>query len=148
MISSILATADVSVVTELIKFISDNGIMIVICAVVIYFLIRVLNSMLEQNSQVVTQILPKISEIQSSLTDMLIKYNESETRRTLSVNKHFSDVQSGENDLLAKLKNVNKELVAIHAELEELSSEIEKQHVYMDFYQEQLKKEKEKEKEP
>ena len=141
----LLSVEGISVARELITLIEDNGVMMVISAVVIYFLVRVLNSMLAQNSQVVNQIIPQIQQIQDTLSDMLIKYNESETRRSLSVNKQFSDVQNEEKDIMNRLKAINREISNINKSLETLSDEIEKQHVYMDFYQEQLKKEKGKE---
>lgn len=138
-----LLSQQISTIKEFTTFIADNGIMMVISVVVIYFLVKVLNSLLDQNSQAVQQILPQISDIQDALTDMLVKYNESESRRILSVNKQFSEVQSLEKDIMNKIKLINKELASINQSLSELVTEIEKQHVYMDFYQEQLKKEKE-----
>ena len=142
MVGQVLMTQQVSTVKDLVSFISDNGIMMVISGVVIYFLIKVLNSLLDQNNQVIQQILPQINDIQDTLTDMLVRYNEAESRRLLSVNKQFSEVQTLEKDIMNKIKLVNKELTSINHSLAELVTEIEKQHVYMDFYQEQLKKEK------
>ena len=142
MYGALLTTNDISVIEELITFIADNGVMIVISAVVIYFLERVLNNMLNQNSQMVSQLSPKISELEELLNNLIVKFNESEARQNLSMNKQFSEIQNTEKDLMNRVKSLNKELLAIDKSLAELTSEIKKQHVYMDFYQEQLKKEK------
>lgn len=142
MIKRVLLTSNISVIEELVTFTSENGIMIVISAVVIYFLIRVLNTMLEQNSQLVSKVLPEVSEIEDSITELMVKYNETEARQNLLINKQFSEIQSLEKDVMGRLKSINKELTSINTSLKELTTEIEKQHVYIDFYQEQLKKEK------
>lgn len=142
MTKQILLTTDISVIEELVTFVSENGIMLVISSVVVYFLIRVLNAMLDQNSQLVSKVLPEITDIKGSITELMVKYNESEARHNLLINKQFSEVQSLEKDTMNRLKALNKELSSVNNSLKELTSEIEKQHVYIDFYQEQLKKEK------
>lgn len=142
MTKQILLTTDISVIEELVTFVSENGIMLVISSVVVYFLIRVLNAMLDQNSQLVSKVLPEITDIEESITELMVKYNESEARHNLLINKQFSEVQSLEKDTMNRLKALNKELSSVNNSLKELTSEIEKQHVYIDFYQEQLKKEK------
>lgn len=142
MVNGVLLATNISLIEELVTFISENGIMLVISAVVVYFLIRVLNAMLDQNSQLVSKVLPEVTDIEESITELMVKYNEAEARHNLLINKQFSEVQSLEKDILNRLKSINKELASINSSLKDLSDEIEKQHVYIDFYQEQLKKEK------
>lgn len=142
MVKGVLLATNISLIEELVTFISENGIMLVISAVVVYFLIRVLNAMLDQNSQLVSKVLPEVTDIEESITELMVKYNEAEARHNLLINKQFSEVQSLEKDILNRLKSINKELASINSSLKDLSDEIEKQHVYIDFYQEQLKKEK------
>ena len=142
MVNGVLLATNISLIEELVTFISENGIMLVISAVVVYFLIRVLNAMLDQNSQLVSKVLPEVTDIEESITELMVKYNEAEARHNLLINKQFSEVQSLEKDTLNRLKSINKELASINSSLKDLSDEIEKQHVYIDFYQEQLKKEK------
>ena len=138
----LLIATEMNVIKDIGTFISNNGVMIVISAVVIYFLIRVLNSLLDQNARVVNEISSRVDKIEKSLSDILVKYNETETRRNLSVNKQFSEVQNMEKDILNKLKMINREITSIDTALKDLGEQIDKQHVYIDFYQEQLKKEK------
>ena len=142
MVKGVLLTTNISVIEELVTFISENGIMLVISSVVVYFLIRVLNAMLDQNSQLVSKVLPEVTDIEESITELMVKYNEAEARQNLLINKQFSEVQSLEKDIMNRLKALNKELSSVNNSLKELTAEIEKQHVYIDFYQEQLKKEK------
>lgn len=142
MVKGVLLATNISLIEELVTFISENGIMLVISAVVVYFLIRVLNAMLDQNSQLVSKVLPEVTDIEESITELMVKYNEAEARHNLLINKQFSEVQSLEKDILNRLKSINKELASINSSLKDLSDEIEKQHLYIDFYQEQLKKEK------
>lgn len=138
----VLLSTSISVISEFVTFIEDNSVMLVISAVVIYFLVRVLNAMLDQNSKLVSEWSPKIDQLEDAITDLMVKYNESEARQNLLMNKHFSEIQNEEKDVMNKLKALNKDIVSISKSLSELSDEIEKQHMYIEFYQEQLKKEK------
>ena len=135
-------TPDISALAEIIKFISDNGIMIVISAVVIYFLARVLNSMLNQNAQFVSQLSPKMDDLHEAINNLAIKRNDADNRQILAINKQFAELQDIEKDMSSRIKSMSKELSVLRKTVSDLEDEIEKQHVYIDFYQEQLKKEK------
>ena len=129
-----------STLSDIVKQIGDNGIMIVISAVVVYFLAKVLSSLLEQNKSTLNQIGPKIDQIQEAISNVIIKNNEADTRRSLSNNKQFAEIRDSEKDIVNRLKGIQKELNAIHMTLESYRDLMEKQQMYIDFYKEQLKK--------
>ncbi len=137
-----IMTIDVKSISDMIKLVSDNGIMLVMAIILIVYTIKNLNALSKQSNQITTIVIPKMEEIETNLSLMTIKYNESETRRNLSVNKQFADLSQGQKEMVTKLKAINRELMGIKQSLDQLNSEIEKQHVYMDFYQEQLKKDR------
>lgn len=114
--------------------------MIVISAVVVYFLAKVLSSLLEQNKSTLNQIGPKIDQIQEAISNVIIKNNEADTRRSLSNNKQFAEIRDSEKDIVNRLKGIQKELNAIHMTLESYRDLMEKQQMYIDFYKEQLEK--------
>lgn len=129
-----------STLSDIVKQIGDNGIMIVISAVVVYFLAKVLSSLLEQNKSTLNQIGPKIDQIQEAISNVIIKNNEADTRRSLSNNKQFAEIRDSEKDIVNRLKGIQKELNAIHMTLESYRDLMEKQQMYIDFYKEQLEK--------
>lgn len=130
---------EVSILEEFVQLIADNGIMIIISSIVVYFLAKVLNSMLKQNNQVISQILPKIDEMEDTMTDVIIKNNEADTKRNLSINKQYGEIQTSTKKITDQIKTVEQDISTINKNLEALASVIEKQHLYIDFYQDQLK---------
>ena len=102
--------AQISVISEFIKFLSDNGVMLVICAVVVYFLVKVLNSLLVQNERVNAQIVPQLTEIKSQITDILVKINEVESRRTITQNRQLSEMKENERHVTNTLNDMKASL--------------------------------------
>lgn len=120
--------AQISVISEFIKFLSDNGVMLVICAVVVYFLVKVLNSLLVQNERVNAQIVPQLTEIKSQITDILVKINEVESRRTITQNRQLSEMKENE-------RHVTNTLNDMKDSLENISDHIDRLNMYLEFKQ-------------
>lgn len=118
--------AQISVISEFIKFLSDNGVMLVICAVVVYFLVKVLNSLLVQNERVNAQIVPQLTEIKSQITDILVKINEVESRRTITQNRQLSEMKENE-------RHVTNTLNDMKDSLENISDHIDRLNMYLEF---------------
>lgn len=120
--------AQISVISEFIKFLSDNGVMLVICAVVVYFLVKVLNSLLVQNERVNAQIVPQLTEIKSQITDILVKINEVASRRTITQNRQLSEMKENE-------RHVTNTLNDMKDSLENISDHIDRLNMYLEFKQ-------------
>lgn len=140
MYRNMLILTAVSPIGEVIKAIEDNGIMLVISAVVIYFLIKVLNSLLAQSASILSDIRPQISQIQDLVSDVMIKLNETETRRSLLNNKQFAELKDLNKDINSRIKSMDKELISVKDSLKDINDRIEKQQMYLDFYKEHMEK--------
>lgn len=106
---SIIVT-QVSAMTEFIKFISDNGVMIVISAVVIYFLVKVLNSMLEQNAKTNAQIVPQLQKIDESIMDVMVKFGETESRRIVTQNRQMNEIKELQQSIAMEIRSIETQL--------------------------------------
>lgn len=120
-----VTTADVGTMMSLpdiIEQIANLGLMLVVSSVVVYFMIRVMNSLLEHSKQTISQIIPKLESCINALSDMKNVLMGALNTHNTSVNKTLRDIEGMLKELSDKIDNkiddVNSDIETINGSLE------------------------------
>lgn len=112
---------------NLIKTISDAGIMIVLSAVTVLFLMKVLTILLDQTKKASDELLPKIigladkiTETQSQLSNLIMNHNQSTNKKLSALEIHLNQLNEKANRLESRLDNCDNDHESILIEVEKL----------------------------
>lgn len=97
-------------VPTLAETIADLGVMIVISAIVLIFLIRSLNAMLDQSKQVSSTIVPKLNEIPYSINQVKAALAEHLSAHNISTNKQLSAIELRLDHITKDIERISREL--------------------------------------
>lgn len=125
MVSVAMAEPGIGAINDMAKSIADFGITVLICAVILFFLCRILNVMVKQVNATYESILPKISEI----GDMI---NELKNSISTTIAAHNNNSSSKLYELRVDVDNAQEALTklvdavsAANAQLQRLDSNID-----------------------
>ena len=114
-------------IPNLIKTISDAGIMIVLSAVTVLFLMKVLTILLDQTKKASDELLPKIrgltdkiTETQSQLSNLIMNHNQSTNKKLSALEIHLNQLNEKANRLESRLDNCDNDHESILIEVEKL----------------------------
>ena len=114
-------------IPNLIKTISDVGIMIVLSAVTVLFLMKVLTILLDQTKKASDELLPKIrgladkiTETQSQLSNLIMNHNQSTNKKLSALEIHLNQLNEKANRLESRLDNCDNDHESILIEVEKL----------------------------
>lgn len=114
-------------IPNLIKTISDVGIMIVLSAVTVLFLMKVLTIILDQTKKASDELLPKIrgltdkiTETQSQLSNLIMNHNQSTNKKLSALEIHLNQLNEKANRLESRLDNCDNDHESILIEVEKL----------------------------
>lgn len=114
-------------IPDLIKTISDVGIMIVLSAVMVLFLMKVLTVLLDQTKKASDELLPKIRELadkitetQSQLSTLIMNHNQSSNKKLSALEIQLNQIIEKANRLEARLDDCDSDHKAILIEAEKL----------------------------
>ena len=114
-------------IPNLIKTISDVGIMIVLSAVTVLFLMKVLTILLDQTKKASDELLPKIrgladkiTETQSQLSNLIMNHNQSTNKKLSVLEIHLNQLNEKANRLESRLDNCDNDHESILIEVEKL----------------------------
>ena len=114
-------------IPNLIKTISDVGIMIVLSAVTVLFLMKVLTILLDQTEKASDELLPKIrgladkiTETQSQLSNLIMNHNQSTNKKLSALEIHLNQLNEKANRLESRLDNCDNDHESILIEVEKL----------------------------
>jgi len=110
--------------SDLIGKIADNGIMVVIGAIVIGFLAKVLNIYVEKDKTITNSILPKMTEILKDLTSIRIAVVETISSHNMSTNKKFVELTSEMDAIKKNTGNINDALIRTDERLDTMAESL------------------------
>lgn len=114
--------------TTTIEQIGNLGIMLVISSVVVFFIVKVLSSLLEQNKLTVSSILPKVNELEDILHSTKRDIVDSISSHNMSANKQFFEASN-------KIDAVYKSNVDIEDKFDEIVKSLNALTVQMEVIQ-------------
>lgn len=121
------AVSNATDIPNLIKTISDTGIMIVLSAVTVLFLMKVLTILLDQTKKASDELLPKIrgladkiTETQSQLSNLIMNHNQSTNKKLSALEIHLNQLNEKANRLESRLDNCDNDHESILIEVEKL----------------------------
>ena len=97
-------------IPDLIKTISDVGIMVVLSAVTVLFLMKVLTILLDQTKKASDELLPKIRELADKITETQSQISNLITSHNQSSNKKLSALELQLNQLIEKANRLESRL--------------------------------------
>ena len=125
MVSVAMAEPGIGAINDMAKSIADFGITVLICAVILFFLCRILNVMVKQVNATYESILPKISEIgdmigelKNAISTTIAAHNNNSSSKLYELRV---DVDKAQEDLNKLVDTIN----AAHAQLQRLDSNID-----------------------
>ena len=113
-------------ISSMVETIGNLGIMIVIAAVVVAFLIRVLNTLLDQTRQSSTTIVPKLNDIPYSINQMKTAIAEQISAHNISSNKQLSSIDLRLDHISSSLERVDRELDQLQMNQQDIALQLEK----------------------
>lgn len=113
-------------VSSMVETIGNLGIMIVIAAVVVLFLIRVLNTLLDQTKQTSATIVPKLNDIPYSINQMKTAIAEQISAHNISSNKQLSSIDLRLDHISSNLERVDRELDQTQMSQQDIAMQLEK----------------------
>lgn len=121
------AVSNATNIPNLIKTISDVGIMIVLSAVTVLFLMKVLTILLDQTKKASDELLPKIrgladkiTETQSQLSNLIMNHNQSTNKKLSALEIQLNQIIEKANRLESRLDNCDNDHKSILIEVEKL----------------------------
>ena len=121
------ALSNATDIPDMIKAISDVGIMIVLSAVTVMFLMKVLTILLDQTKKASEELLPKIrelgdklSETQSQVSNLIMNHNQSSNKKLSALEIQINQLIEKANRLESRLDDCDKDHKAILIEAEKL----------------------------
>lgn len=121
------AVSNATNIPNLIKTISDVGIMIVLSAVTVLFLMKVLTILLDQTKKASDELLPKIrgladkiTETQSQLSNLIMNHNQSSNKKLSALEIQLNQIIEKANRLESRLDNCDNDHKSILIEVEKL----------------------------
>lgn len=121
-----ITTAGIGVVMSLpdiIEQVANLGLMLIVSSVVVYFMIRVMNSLLEHSKQTVLQIIPKLESCINTLGDVKNVLMSTINTHNTSVNKTLCDIEATLKELSDKIDN---KVDGVNGDIETINGSIEK----------------------
>ena len=126
LLSEVASTSDIQM-GSVIKLVADYGITAVISVVVVIFLIKVLNTLLEQSTNAIQQIIPRIDALNSSIEALkstvvgaITSHNAASNKLLHEVDNDVKSVNSEIDDLDHRIDNVDGKLTDILVQLEKI----------------------------
>lgn len=113
-------------ISSMVETIGNLGIMVVIAAVVVAFLIRVLNTLLDQTRQSSTTIVPKLNDIPYSINQMKTAIAEQISAHNISSNKQLSSIDLRLDHISSSLERVDRELDQLQMNQQDIALQLEK----------------------
>ena len=113
-------------ISSMVETIGNLGIMVVIAAVVVAFLIRVLNTLLDQTRQSSTTIVPKLNDIPYSINQMKTAIAEQISAHNISSNKQLSSIDLRLDHISSSLERVDRELDRLQMNQQDIALQLEK----------------------
>lgn len=113
-------------ISSMVETIGNLGIMVVIAAVVVAFLIRVLNTLLDQTRQSSTTIVPKLNDIPYSINQMKTAIAEQISAHNISSNKQLSSIDLRLDHISSSLGRVDRELDQLQMNQQDIALQLEK----------------------
>ena len=113
-------------ISSMVETIGNLGIMVVIAAVVVAFLIRVLNTLLDQTRQSTTTIVPKLNDIPYSINQMKTAMAEQISAHNISSNKQLSSIDLRLDHISSSLERVDRELDQLQMNQQDIALQLEK----------------------
>ena len=113
-------------VSSMVETIGNLGIMVVIAAVVVAFLIRVLNTLLDQTRQSTTTIVPKLNDIPYSINQMKTAIAEQISAHNISSNKQLSSIDLRLDHISSSLGRIDRELDQLQMNQQDIALQLEK----------------------
>lgn len=110
-VAATVAATPESGIMDVVKAISDFGVTIVIAAIVLIFMSKFLNNMLERDSIMINNVGPRLGKLSSTLHDFQKAVNEAISSHNTHVNKTLASMQRDNQELLEKLQHT-EEMVA------------------------------------
>lgn len=95
---------------EIIEKLGNLGIMLVISTVIVFFVIKVLSVLLQQNEQTVSSILPRINVVVDLISEVKRDIVEVISAHNLSSNKQFFEASTRLDALQAQIKTMESQL--------------------------------------
>lgn len=117
-----VATADIDTVMSLpdiIEQVANLGLMVVVSAVVVYFMIRVMNSLLDHSKQII----PKLENCINALSDVKNVLMSTLNTHNTSVNKTLRDIEAMLKEINDKIDN---KIENVNSDIETINDNIEK----------------------
>lgn len=121
-----VATADIDTVMSLpdiIEQVANLGLMVVVSAVVVYFMIRVMNSLLDHSKQTISQIIPRLENCINALSDVKNVLMSTLNTHNASVNKTLRDIEAMLKEINDKIDN---KIENVNSDIETINDNIEK----------------------
>ena len=113
-------------ISSMVETIGNLGIMVVIAAVVVAFLIRVLNTLLDQTRQSTTTIVPKLNDIPYSINQMKTAIAEQISAHNISSNKQLSSIDLRLDHISSSLGRIDRELDQLQMNQQDIALQLEK----------------------
>lgn len=100
--------------TDMAKTVADLGITIVICAVIVVFLFKSLNMLLEQNETTQRSVLPEVQKIgdqvnvaKDGIMEAITKHNTSTTNRLYSIDSNIDKIKADVAEMMKQISDIN-----------------------------------------
>lgn len=123
--ADVVNAPSVEYINSIAKTIADLGVTIVICAVILIFLTRILNTMVNHVNTTYESILPKIETINDAITDSQNAIISAITGHNTSSNTKLYELRSDVNKAQADLEKLSNAIFEMNAQLQRLDSNID-----------------------
>lgn len=132
LVGNVLTMADdADTVNSFVKMVSDNGVTIVIAAIILFFLFMVLrivlkmfNNMIDRDNELIGNIVPKLDNLQMAIVELQRTTNEAIALHNASSNQKFANISSNTEDTLTGIHDMQQVLSHVNIQTELIGSEL------------------------
>lgn len=124
-ITAAMTQADKGNITEVVKAIEDLGITVVVCAVVVLFLYKILNTMVNQVDTTYQSILPEMQKIGAAISEAKTSIIEAITNHNSASANRLHDAAANTQALEANVAELTKNVSELTAKISSLDTNID-----------------------
>ena len=122
-----MGNADVSIYSGIAKDIADVGVTIAIAVVAVFFLAKVLDTLISQNKTITNSVIPRLEKFGNDLDVVRMNLSDNVSSHNTNANQNFHRIE-------LDIKNINDELKHITKQIEIITKDIENIKAYLNAY--------------